>query len=145
MSNSSVVVGIDGSSHGRAALQWAANEANLRKCELLVIHAFDSPWSYWSGPTAAVPMEDVEKEQQRLLAAELDVVTGQFPGLTVNSEIVNDFAARTLIDRSEDAALVVVGSRGKGGFSGLLLGSVSQQVVQHAHCPVVVVHEDQQS
>ncbi len=145
MSNSSVVVGIDGSSHGRAALQWAANEANLRKCELLVIHAFDSPWNYWSGPTAAVPMEDVEKEQQRLLAAELDVVTGQFPGLTVNSEIVNDFAARTLIDRSEDAALVVVGSRGKGGFSGLLLGSVSQQVVQHAHCPVVVVHEDQQS
>ena len=133
-----VVVGVDGSDDAREALRFAFAEAQLRDCQLFVLHAFDSPWTYWD---AAVPIsiDRVEEQQKELLAREIERVCGPEPAVSIQSEITNDLPARALIDKSKDAELIVVGSRGRGGFTGLMLGSVSQQVVHHAHCPVVVV------
>lgn len=137
-----IVVGVDGSAGSRQALLWAVEEARLRDARLDVMHAWHEP--YVGGyPYTALSYDPGEWETsaRKLLHGMLaDVDTG---GVTVEEVLVHDLAARALIEAAKGADLVVVGTRGRGGFSGLLLGSVSNHVVHHAPCPTVVVRPDE--
>ena len=131
-----VVVGVDGSEHSKLALAWAAEEARIRGVGLEVVLA----WTLLAQPGREQPKPDYGDDDARAVLEQLVADTlgnDRPPGLVLSP--VNELAARSLIDASEDAAVVVVGSRGLGGFRELLLGSVSAQVVRHARCPVVVV------
>lgn len=139
---------MDGSEGATRALRWAAAEARLRGVGLTVIHAWTVPLVLTrpSGETFGVPepaqsVEDVRtalrKEADEVLQASLQAVDAV--DMAVDIQAVEGRAASVLVGASEDAELLVVGSRGLGGFTGLLLGSVSQQCVHHAHCPVVIV------
>jgi nucleotide-binding universal stress UspA family protein len=132
MTDDRIVVGIDGSEAAGRALLWAVAEARLRGVRLLVLRA----WSYIDqGPPFVTSYgEDTVLEQLDSAIASVDTAS-----VEVDRAALCDHAAAALIDASKGADLVVVGARGRGGFSALLLGSVSQQVVTHAHCPVVVV------
>jgi nucleotide-binding universal stress UspA family protein len=135
-----IVVGIDGSEPSRLALRWAADEAKLRGASLEVVTAWHIPPQF-SSP--AVPMVDIDFEAvaRDTLAAEVAAVLGPDPG-PIEQRVVNGHAARVLIELSENAELLVVGSRGLGEFTGTLLGSVSRHATTHAHCSVVVVRAD---
>ncbi|MBG6058115.1 nucleotide-binding universal stress UspA family protein [Cryobacterium sp. MP_M5] len=131
-----VVVGVDGSPESIAALRWAVDEARLR-------HGRVRPITSWSYPprTADVEGEYIddrsERGAERIQAVALDAVP--FEGVDVTGHIVQGPPASVLLDAANGADLLVVGSRGLGGFSGLLLGSVSNQLVHHAPCPVLVI------
>jgi nucleotide-binding universal stress UspA family protein len=127
-----VVVGIDGSEQSRRALAWAAEEAKLRGARLRVVHV----WSYLAQTQAPFDPTYGDDDAQRLLQ---EVAGGLSDEVEVELVAVNDLPARGLLDSAGDADLLVVGARGLGGFRGLLLGSVSQEVVQRATCPVVVI------
>ena len=130
-----VVVGVDGSEGGRRALQWAAEEARLRGARLRVVHV----WSYLNQAGEAFDPAYGEDDARRFLDETVAGLGAEASGLDVERAAVNDLPARGLLDSAADADLLVVGARGMGGFRGLLLGSVSQQVAQHAPCPVVIV------
>jgi nucleotide-binding universal stress UspA family protein len=143
-----IVVGVDGSQGANEALRWAMGEARLRRANVRAVHAWTVPLvlSIPSADTFGVPepagsMDEVRaalrKEADNILTASLEGVRGG--EINVDGEVVEGRAARTLIEAAADADLLVVGSRGLGGFTGLLLGSVSQQCAHHAHCPVVIV------
>ncbi|MDA8291330.1 MAG: universal stress protein [Actinomycetota bacterium] len=134
-----VVVGVDGSKASDAALEWAAEEARMRGATLRVVHSWSLPtWSY-SAYLPPVAFEEVEPAAREDLDRQVAQVLGPSPDVRVEKELREGPAAEQILDAAADAALVVVGSRGRGGFAGLLLGSVSAQVVQHAHCPVTIV------
>lgn len=137
-----IVVGIDGSQGARRALEWAVAEAKLRDAHLVVVHAWLEPAAVAVGSAVtagAVEPEIFEDAAERTVAEVLGAIdtTGLPQG--IESHVVASAPARALLDMAEDADLVVVGSRGRGGFTGLLLGSVSQQVAHHATCPVVII------
>lgn len=133
-----VVVGIDGSPVSESALAFAFDAAAVRRVPLVAVHAW---WDVLVDPAAA-PFLDVaaaEAREQEVLAERLAGWGEKYPDVAVRRVVVADRPARALVDRSHDAQLVVVGSRGRGGFTGLLLGSVSQALLHHAACPVAVV------
>jgi nucleotide-binding universal stress UspA family protein len=135
-----VVVGVDGSEGSRRALQWAASEARQRHAVLEVVHAWHIP--YVGGyPYAAGTLDwgVIEAGAKTVLEREIASVAPAGLAGPVKGILCGDAAAQAIVTVSKGADLVVVGSRGHGGFAGLLLGSVSQQVVHHAGCPVVVV------
>lgn len=132
-----VVVGVDGSAHGQAALQWAAAEARARDVALEVVHAWSSAPVPIVGVPADLPSSAIEESAGDQLAestASIDV-----DGLTVHRHLVESTPAGALVRSSERAAAVVVGSRGRSGLTAILLGSTSRHLLHHAHCPVVVV------
>ena len=135
---SPVVVGIDGSPASEAATALAFDEASRRGVDLVALHA-------WSdvGVLSVLGMDWKEYEDQghEVLGERLAGWHEQYPDVHVERRIVCDQPARWLIDESQRAQLVVVGSHGRGGFKGMLLGSVSRAVAQHAKSPVVVVRE----
>lgn len=152
-----IAVGVDGSAGSRAALLWAADEARLRRTRLKAIHAWTLRYPaaagtdfvyghpYVGGSLDAVvgPGRDnlygaVDELLERLVA---DAV-GACDDLQVERCAVEGAAARVLVQAVTNNDLLVVGSRGHGGFAGLLLGSVSQQCAHHAPCPVVIVHAE---
>lgn len=135
-----VVVGVDGSEHSRRALRWALDEAALRRVRVLAVHGW-SPSAIETGtfPSSAVPVDAFEEGARTLVDAELGRARKESPDQEVEGRSVYAGGARALIDASRGASLVVVGARGRGGFAGLLLGLVSQQVAHHAECPVVVI------
>lgn len=135
-----IVVGVDGSEDSRRALAWALDEARVRHAPVTVVNGWEPPPVGMIG-LAAVPADEEtgEAEARRLIEDSLAAVdTG---GLEDAIEVrpVKGAPAAAVLDAAEAATLVVVGSRGLGGFKGLLLGSVSQHVIHHAGCPVVVV------
>ncbi len=136
-----VVVGVDGSPHSESAVECGFQEAEFRGAELLAVHCWTRPAS--TGPGDMLPLVydagEVSEDERRLLAEALSGHAERFPDVAVRREVVRERAARALVRLSEQAQLVVVGSRGRGGFTGLLLGSVSQQVLHHSHCPVLIV------
>ena len=137
-----IVVGVDGSPSAARALGWAISEAQLRGAALYILHAFPAMKSL-TGSTAHEYYPQIEKEAED----ELSSILSRAPdlgGLThVTRAVRPGNPAELLIEESRGAELVVVGSRGLGGFTGLVLGSVSAQVAHHAHCPVVVVRHDE--
>jgi nucleotide-binding universal stress UspA family protein len=140
---SGITVGIDGSDHSIRALEWAVNEAAVRNTPLTVLTVHLVPQSGWTGSPIIVPQDAEELEKERQAAEEMTLkVTsqlGEARPASVAVRAVNGFPAQQLIEASREADLMVVGSRGAGGFAKLVAGSVSDQVVHHAHCPVVVV------
>jgi nucleotide-binding universal stress UspA family protein len=139
---SGITVGIDGSHHGRKALDWAMREAALRKLPLTVLTVHPVIRESWTGNPVSDPADapDVAKARaaaEQAVAAAAKVLGAEQPQVTVTA--INGFPAKALIEASADSDLVVVGNRGGGGFPRLSLGGVASQVVHHAHCPVVVV------
>ncbi|MBQ0904599.1 universal stress protein [Micromonospora sp. U21] len=126
-----VVVGVDGSEPSLVALGFAAERAARRRAPLRVLRA----WTPGPGGAAGVPDERAAVEET------LEPWRRTYPELAVTVDLVPGSPAAMLIEASRDARLVVAGSRGRGGLAGMLLGSVSQQLIQHAHCPVAVVRE----
>lgn len=138
-----VVVGLDGSAGGRAALRFALDEAARTGAELVALHAWQAPAPVditTLDPAAHTLVREylvsrADEHVHALVDETRDEHTADVP---VRVEVVQDQAAHALLHRGEDADLIVVGSRGRGGFTGLLLGSVSQTVLHHARVPVVV-------
>ncbi|WP_422739651.1 universal stress protein [Micromonospora sp. WMMD729] len=136
--NRPVVVGVDGSPSSLVAAEHAARAAQLRSRSLLVVHGYlHAPLNPYDLMMPA-PSEEAQKMAQGV-ATDL---TERFPGLAVEVRLVAGGPGATMVEESRRAELVVVGSRGLGGFTGLLLGSVGAQVAAHAHCPVLVVRPE---
>lgn len=136
-----IVVGVDGSAGSISALRWALDEARLRETSVELVHAWHLPALTLAAPYAAPWISgDLEPQEAQVLEDALELLGGESGDVEVDSTLVNGMVVKALIDISEDADLLVVGSRGRGGFKGLLLGSVSQQCAMHARCPVVIVH-----
>ena len=138
---SGIVVGVDGSENALDALRWAAEEARFRGCPLKVVGTFSTPIMSTGYEVAAPDPSDLRAASGTMLDAAIDTVRleGGLDGVDVTSEVLEGHAGERLIALSADADLLVVGSRGHGGFMGLLLGSVTTYCVNHARCPVVVV------
>ncbi len=139
-----IVVGVDGSPSSLEALRWALHEAGARQVKLQALQA-------WSRPVVTSPLGAVEpaldaeglkalaaSAQERVEAA-LAGSDAAGAGVEVEALAVEGPPAAVLLEASRDADLLVLGSRGLGGFAGLLLGSVGHQCAQHASCPVVIV------
>jgi len=135
------VVGHDGSRHADRALGWAADWARRTGCRVHVVRTWvlsSAPRPRSWHPTYVPPMTDYE--QAVLEALEEDVRELDLPiGLDLTCHVVHGTPARRLVEASRHAELLAVSSRGRGGFAGLVMGSTTDQVVRHAHCPVVVV------
>lgn len=133
-----IVVGVDGSDSSKLALKWAAHQAQLTKATLRVVTTWSLPATLgWvpQFPEDFNPAADAAKVQK----ATISEVLGDDPSVTFDPVVLDAHPAEALIEMSNTADLVVVGNRGHGGFAGLLIGSVSENVVTHAHCPVVVI------
>ena len=133
-----VVAGYDGSQNGVRALDWAVEEARARGVPLTVIHA----WEAFIGGSTAMTMVDLGSVAQQTLDGGVEHVRKQAPDVPVRGIVECGRPAAVLIEAGKHAALIVLGLRGLGGFAGLLLGSVSAQVVAHAECPVVIARGD---
>ncbi|MCF7548626.1 universal stress protein [Pseudonocardia sp. WMMC193] len=131
-----VVVGVDGSPVSEEALALAFEEAALHRAPLLALHTWQDVVEL--GIAALVDWNGVEAEEHALLAERLAGWAEKYPDVEVRRRVVRDRPAAELVDLSRSARLVVVGSRGRGGVRGLLLGSVSHALVHHAQCPVLV-------
>lgn len=136
-----IVVGVDGSRGSEAALRFAAEEAALRHSTLRIVSAFHVPAPVYAG--GIVPPVDfissIRETAEEIVANAAEEADELCAGLPVQTHVTEGQAADELVREAEDAELLVVGSRGLGGFRSLLLGSVSQQVAHHAACPVVIV------
>jgi nucleotide-binding universal stress UspA family protein len=137
-----IVVGIDGSRGSESALRFAAQEAELHNVKLRVVIAWHIGRTVYMSTSALaqVDAEAMDEDARKEAEDEVERVLG--PQRSENIEVVarQGDAAALLIDESQRAQILVVGSRGHGGFAGLLLGSVGQQCASHSHCPVVIVH-----
>jgi nucleotide-binding universal stress UspA family protein len=145
-----VLVAVDGSPQGQPAIAFAFTEAALRGTDLIALHA----WSTWldhgehplGHPVDLVELvgdvDRLRQEEEQVLAEALSGHRDQHPGVTVRPRLVRGRTRPALIEASTDAQLMVVGARGHGGFTGLLLGSVSRAALHHAHCPVTVVRSE---
>jgi nucleotide-binding universal stress UspA family protein len=137
-----IIVGVDGSAHSKLALVRAAKEARLHHEPLTVLTVHQAVMGY-SGGAMVYPGDLAETEKGREAAqAETDKVLAELDGPrpeSVTIKAVHGFPAEELINASGAADMVVLGSRGAGGFKHLLMGSVSSQVAHHAHCPVLIV------
>ena len=134
------MVGVDGSEGSEAALRWAVEEAGFRDAVVEVVHGWTYPFAGEATGMASMTVDGAELERgaAALVRSMIDAVPSS---VTLEPVVVRGAPAAALLRAADDADadLLVVGSRGRGGFTGLLLGSVSQQVVHHAACPVVVI------
>jgi nucleotide-binding universal stress UspA family protein len=138
-----IIVGIDGSDHSRQALEWAIREAAVRRAPLTVLTVQQAVAGYWGGPVLYPGDQDLatkarEKAQEETNRT-LEKIDQESRPSSVTVQAVVGLPAEALLEAAADADLLVVGSRGAGGFKRLLMGSVSVQVTHHAHCPVVVI------
>jgi nucleotide-binding universal stress UspA family protein len=136
-----ILAGVDGSESASHAVRWAALEAAHRQAPLLILHACAVvPIIVPPGVPLPVSYHDAMREQgSQWLSAAAEAAKAAAPDVPVRTELADGFPAEQLIGRSASAQLVVLGSRGLGGFSGLVVGSIAVAVVTHGHCPVVVV------
>ena len=140
-----IVVGVDGSDHSRHALAWAMREASLRQVPLEVVMVHPNPvrpateiyWGIRPLPENSFDPELARSALQQFVGQVASEIDGTVPEATVT--VVTGDTAEELVNASHGADLVVLGSRGSGGFARLLMGSVSSQVSHHATCPVVII------
>jgi nucleotide-binding universal stress UspA family protein len=140
-----IVVGVDGSVLSAEATGYAFEQAAQRGRGLTVLHAWDAR-VYGSGFAMGALVDtwsELEEEQQDITSAVIARWTDKYPDVDVRTQVIQGRPAEILIDSSAGAELIVVGSRGRGGFRGLLLGSVSRNVLHRGHCPVAVVRPHQ--
>ncbi|MBB4742866.1 nucleotide-binding universal stress UspA family protein [Actinoplanes octamycinicus] len=139
MRTQTVVVAVDGTDASRAAIRWATAEAQRRERPLRVVHVMDWNWGGARFDVAGHEYETARRHADALAAGAARQARDIAPELDVDEDVLIGDAAAQLIIESESAELIVLGHRGHGGFAGLRLGSVSQRVATHAHCPAVVV------
>jgi len=133
-----IVVGVDGSKESQRALDWAVDEARLRDATLHVVHAWHIPQPDPYLPVVLGP-EVFESSARTLLREAVAGLEADPEAPVVEAQLVCGSAVQALLQAAADADLLVVGSHGRGGFAGMLLGSVSQHLIHHATGPVVVV------
>jgi nucleotide-binding universal stress UspA family protein len=133
-----IVAGVDGSEPSQAALRWAADEAQRRGLDLQVVTCWSFPTLPWTPYQPPLAGRTFEAEARHVAEKELDEVLGPDRG-PIDIAVLEGAASLRLLEYDRVADMIVVGSRGRGGFVGLLLGSVSQHLAEHAHCPVVIV------
>ncbi|MGX7678907.1 universal stress protein [Jatrophihabitans sp. DSM 45814] len=133
-----IVVGVDGSEPSRQALLWAVQYAALIGATVDTVISWSYPAVYGIGAIATD--WNPEAEARQTLADTVSSVLGEKVPLTLTQSVREGNAAQVLLDETKDAQMLVVGSRGHGGFAGLLLGSVSANCAEHAQCPVLVIH-----
>jgi nucleotide-binding universal stress UspA family protein len=137
-----IVVGVDGSDSSSAALEWALDEAELRGVDVQAVMAWQPPAAYNAPNIMAVSTLVTGEDVAAAATAEVARIAaeaGKGRSANLTSEALEGHPAEVLISAAQDASLLVVGSRGHGGFVGALLGSISHHVVAHAECPVVVI------
>lgn len=141
-----ILVGIDGSSHSRRALEWAINEAAIRQVPLTVLTVQQAVTGFWGAPVVYPGDADLAEHARKVAQEETDQALDKLgtgsrpPAVAVLATI--GAPAEEILKAAEDADMIVVGSRGAGGFKKLLMGSVSSGVAHHAHRPVVIVPSD---
>jgi nucleotide-binding universal stress UspA family protein len=136
-----IVVGVDGSGPSVKALEWAVEQARRTGAKIEAVQAWEVPTMYGSGMMVLPGGEEFDKSARHSLEAAVNHALGGRMDVEVEHHTVGGHPAKSLIDMSEGADLLVVGSRGHGGFVGSLIGSVSHYCVNHASCPVVVVRD----
>jgi nucleotide-binding universal stress UspA family protein len=145
---SGIIVGVDGSGHSQRALEWAMREAAIRRVPLTVLTVNEAIRGYYGG-MSVYPDDPARTEESRKLAqAETDEVMARLDEPrpeSVTVKAVHGFVVDEIINAGKDADMIVVGSRGAGGFTRLMMGSVAAQVAQHAHCPVLIVPPENRS
>jgi len=136
-----VVVGVDGSRASAAALAAAFEEASLAGAELVAVHAWsEAPLAgHGFAATRASSLDMLARNAERLLADQLEPYRQRYPDVPIRPVALADRPTPALIEQAVSARLLVVGSRGRGGFAGAVLGSVSQNLIQRAPCPLLVV------
>ena len=140
---SGIIVGVDGSGHSQRALEWAMKEAAIRHTRLTVLTVHETVKSYYTGHAVQYPHDPALTEEiQKAVEAEAKEVLAGLDGphpesLTVRA--VPGLPVQELVNAAKDADMIVLGSRGAGGFARLLMGSTASQVAQHAQCPVLIV------
>lgn len=141
-----IVVGVDGSRHSERALEWAMKEAAMRHVPLTVVTVHQVPVG-WMGHGVPFPEDAELVERTKAAAQELtDKVLAGLSGTRpepVTVQAANGIPAEVLLNAAADADMIVLGSRGAGGFARLRMGSVTYQVAHHAHCAVVIVPHDE--
>lgn len=140
---SRIVVGVDGSPSSKAALAWAAEQARITGSRLIVVSTWHFPLNYgWMPPW---PEDlDLAGDSKTLLEGAIAEVIGSDSETEIATEVIEGHPATVLTELSKTASLVVVGSRGHSEFAGMLLGSVSEFLTAHAHCPVAVIREPEE-
>jgi nucleotide-binding universal stress UspA family protein len=139
---SGIIVGVDGSGHSRRALEWAMHEAAIRHSPLSVLTVHPAIVGYFGGVVTSPQDLELTEQAQAAVKTEADKVLARLDGPhpeSVTVKAVHGFPVEELVNASREADMVVLGSRGAGGFTRLMLGSTAGQVVQHAHCPVLIV------
>jgi nucleotide-binding universal stress UspA family protein len=143
-----IIVGLDGSGHSQLALEWAMKEAVIRHAPLTVLTVDQAVAGYYRG--VAVDPEAPARTAEAGQAAQVETdkalagLEGPHPE-SVMVTAVHGFPVEELLKAAGDADMIVLGSRGAGGFTRLLMGSVASQVAQHAHCPVIIVPPEDHS
>jgi nucleotide-binding universal stress UspA family protein len=138
-----IIVGVDGSDHSRHALEWAIKEAAVRHAPLTVLTVQQAVAGYWGGPILYPGDQDLAEEARERAQEEtdstLEKIDAESRPSSVTVRAVTGLPAEALLEAAAEADMLIVGSRGAGGFKRLLMGSVSVQVTHHARCPVVVI------
>ena len=143
-----IVVGVDGSGSSKAALRWAIQQAKLTGASVDAMIAWHYPASaggYGWAPIGMGTAFDFRENAEKVLVGAIGTACDPGSGVPVRARVVEGNAAQVLLDAADGADLLVVGSRGHGGFTEALLGSVSQHCVHHARCPVVVIRGQEHS
>lgn len=136
-----IVVGVDGSDHSKRALRWAAYLARLEDAPIEAVMVWEPPAPAGYGWNFVARNSDPMPEMQKALTETIDDVFGADRPQHLTLHTVLGYPAAQLLKAAKDAGLLIVGSRGHGGFANLLLGSVSARCSEHAQCPVLVVHD----
>src|SRR5271163_142866 len=140
-----IIVGVDGSPASDAAVSWATHDAVLRGVPLTLIHVQDPVSRAWSQAKVLEEVAGCQKAEGRGILANASKIAHGIANdasqITINGELQFSAPGPTLVDRSEDAELIVVGTDGRGALARGLLGSISSGVVRHARCPVAVIHD----
>jgi nucleotide-binding universal stress UspA family protein len=137
-----IVVGVDGSGHSQRALEWAMTEAAERKVPLTVMTVHELVKGYYGGMVEYPSDRDLAEKTRQMVQAEVDQALAGIAGSrpeSVTVRVASGSIVEELVSASKDADMLVVGSRGAGGFARLVMGSVSSLVTQHAACPVVII------
>jgi nucleotide-binding universal stress UspA family protein len=145
-----IVVGVDHSAGAWEALRFALTEARLRGAKLRAIHTWQPPYSgagfgFTEGAYRAEELSELKSAAEAALDASIEEAIPDVGEVEIERRVIEGVPAAVLVEQSRGAELLVVGSRGLGGFRGLLLGSVSQQCAHHAACPVVIVRAPAES
>ncbi len=137
-----IIVGVDGSGHSQRALEWAMKEAAIRHTPLTVLTVHEALRGYFTSVVVFPDDQARTEEAQQAAEAEAKQVLAELDGPhpeSITVRAVHGFPVEELVNAGRDADMIVLGSRGAGGFSRLLMGSTASQVVQHAQCPVLIV------